>query len=99
MAGGAQFATQFAKVVDLAIADQPERSILVSKGLMASGQVDDGQSTHADDTVAIVVPPLIVRTAVTRNIAHSLHERRIGKAAVKMNDTVNTAHGPAPSSN
>jgi len=36
-----EFTTQLAKVVDLAIAHQPDRAIVVRKRLVATGEIDD----------------------------------------------------------
>src|SRR5574343_1796678 len=40
-----------------------------------------------------MVPAVVVRAAVASDVAHAFHERRIGGAAVKMDDAVNAAHG------
>ena len=39
-----QFLSQFAVVINLAITDQGDRAVLIEKGLVAPGQVDDLQS-------------------------------------------------------
>ena len=92
MAGAGQFIAQFAEIVDFAIADQPQALVFVGQRLVTTGQVDDGETAHADDAVAVVVPTMIIRATVPRDVAHVRHERRIGGTAVEMNDAVDAAH-------
>ncbi len=59
---GKKVVTQLLEVIDLPIKDDPDRAILVGKGLMPGGQIDDGETakTQAHRTgqiVAVIVGP------------------------------------------
>ena len=70
VAFGLQLGTQFAEVVDLAVAHQPERFLEVRQRLMASGKIDDRQAAHRDAAFSVDVHAFIVGTAVPREIPH-----------------------------
>ena len=55
---------QFDVIVDLAVGDEREASVLVVEGLPSGLQVDDAQPAHRQGNVRVRVGSLTVRTAV-----------------------------------
>jgi hypothetical protein len=90
-----EFATQLAEVVDLAVADNDQRFVLVADRLVAAAHIDDRQPPHADRAAPVAVHAVIVRAAVRDRVAHARQGARIGGAAVELVDAVDAAHRQA----
>src|SRR5690349_5790917 len=67
-----QLAKRF-KVVNLAIEDNPDRTVLVVNGLVTAIDVDDAQPAHSQNDVGPDVIAVVVRTAMHHGIAHGLN--------------------------
>ena len=70
MPGALEPRSELAKVVDLAVADDPDALVLVGDRLMAAGEVDDRQAAHAEQHLAVQVVAVIVGAAMGRDRAH-----------------------------
>ena len=91
IAGGDQLGTQFAKVIHLAVVDNAQTRIVITHGLAASCQIDDGKTpvTQADLILALRggcdVHPAIIRPAVGERIRH-LHQNLSGRRDISRNN-------------
>lgn len=72
MAFGQEFLAQFLEIVDLSVEDYPERAVLVGDGLVAGGEVYDGEPAHGEAHVLALVVALVVRAAVDEQVVHGL---------------------------
>ena len=93
MAQALQLGTQFAVVVDLAVAHQPKRPVGIAQRLVPAAQVDDRKPAHGDAAVAVDVHALVVGAAVARDVAHGRQQRWCHRLAVETDETVDAAHG------
>src|SRR5687768_12029306 len=66
-----QLLAQFEVVVDLAVGDDPRRTILVVNGLAAAFQVDDCQSAHSEADRTVDVEAVVVRPAMANRVTHA----------------------------
>ena len=66
-----EFLSQFEIVVDLTVIDYPGSFILVVNWLVTAGNVDDGETAHAQTNRAVEVKTVIVRTTMTDRRAHA----------------------------
>src|SRR4029079_14510121 len=82
-----------AVVVDLAVEDDPGAAVLVGHGLMAAGEVDDGQAPHGEAGLPQQHGAVVVRAAVNEGGAHPLQDRRIGPEEVPL--AADSAHQDA----
>jgi len=86
---------QLAMVVDLAVEDNPDGSILVGERLRAAGAIDDGQPSVRERDPRPRKIPFAVRAAMGNPSRH----RRDGcldrwiEIAIEADDTADTAHG------
>src|SRR5208337_5514903 len=85
---------EFGKVVNLAVENDPCAAVFVEDGLMASGEVDDGEAAHAETGAVGDVESLIVGAAVHDLFAHVVHES-FGDVALACcaNHSGNATHG------
>ena len=90
---GLQLGAQLAVVVDLAIADQPDRVVGIAQRLVAAAQVDDRQAAHRDAAGAVDVHAFVVGAAVAREVAHRRQQCRRDRPAVEVDESVDAAHG------
>ena len=65
-----QLPAQFPVVVDLAVEDEHERTILVVEGLVRPGEIDDGQAPEAQGGSAVVEIPFGIGAAMGDGIGH-----------------------------
>ena len=65
-----QLPAQFPVVVDLAVEDEHERTILVVEGLVRPGEIDDGQAPEAQGGSAVVEIPFRIGPAVGDGVGH-----------------------------
>ena len=77
-----QALAQRAVVVDLAIANQRERAILVSQRLLGVGDVDDRQTAHRERHGAVGQEAVTVGAAVAQGRVHGVEGRGVGGRAV-----------------
>ena len=90
-----ELAAQLAVVVDLAVADQPDRAVGVVQRLLSAGQVDDRQPAVSERDERIVIDPFAVRPAMGQRIQHAPHgevARRVGPVGVGIDDACDAAH-------
>ena len=70
MAARLELAAQLAEVVDLAVADEPQRAVRVGERLVAAGEVDDREPAHAERAGAVDVHALVVGAAMDGDARH-----------------------------
>jgi hypothetical protein len=63
---------QLAVVVDLAVEEHTGRAFLVEDGLVAGGEVDDGEAPHAQREATLHQVARVVGTPVRHGVAHAL---------------------------
>ena len=66
-----QMLAQRPVIVDLAVEDDPDRTVFIADGLMAGGKVDDAKAAHAQADLALREDAVVVRTAVGHDVAHA----------------------------
>src|SRR5450759_4098905 len=95
MAAAFELGAEFGKVVNLAVENDPCVAVFVENGLMASGEVDDGEAAHAEASAVGDVESLIVGAAVHDLLAHVVDES-FGDVALAScaHHTGNSAHSP-----
>ncbi len=98
IAGGAELmparheiGAQFLVAVNLAVEDDPHRTVLIGDRLMAGGEIDDAEAAHADPAPAIHVNAFVVRTAMANLVAHRLYQRRLS-GLIETHKTGDSAH-------
>ena len=93
MPEAAELAAQFVVIVNLAVEDDRHALVFVEDGLLATGNVDDAEASHAHrDAVAHVVT-VVVGSAVANRIAHARHPIQSGLTRiVKPCETGYAAH-------
>src|SRR5258706_16208817 len=96
MAVPGQLPAQLAMVVDLAVADRPDRPILARQRLAAGLQIDDAQPPHSQSGAGADEQPLLVRAAVGEDRAHGLDLAGLDGPAVQARDTRDPAHRLTP---
>ncbi len=72
-----ELASQFRKVVDLAVEDDPHRFLRVRHWLMAAGEVDDRESSESQADRSREVIALVVGSAMCNRACHCLDGRRV----------------------
>src|SRR5690349_22196708 len=87
---------QLAKVVNLAVAYKPQRSVAIRQRLVPAGQIDDRKAPHADGAGAVGMVAFVIGSSVHDDTAHDGHERRVSGLAVELEDAVDAAHVRAP---
>src|SRR6267378_4541117 len=75
MAVPLELASEFQKVVDLAVEDDPHRLFLVGHGLVAAGQVDNGEAPETEPERAGEQVPFIIGASVGNGPSHHLEVR------------------------
>src|ERR1035438_1598715 len=70
MAATFQIWSQFLKVVNLAVEDNPDRFVFVKYRLMAAGQIDNAQPPHAQAHASLHENAFVIRTAMYDGLAH-----------------------------
>ncbi len=76
-----QISAQLAKVVDLAVADHPDGSVLVRDWLVTTAQIDDRKSAHAHRERTIRIAAFVIRTAMDRHFGHAREQYRRASGA------------------
>src|SRR5262245_6690659 len=81
------------EVVELAVADEPERFVFVRARLMTAGEVDDREPAHADDRALADVDAFIVGTAMDDHARHATDDvRRLHPGSRRHRHAYNSAH-------
>src|SRR6266550_6638555 len=78
-------------IIELAIADDGDRAVFVVDRLIATDEIDDGQTTHAERGSIGVVPTVTVGTAV-RQPANRLPDTGSGDRSVDADESGYAAH-------
>src|SRR5262249_4659953 len=81
---------QFAIVVDLAVADQDQRAVLVVQRLLSTGEVDDGQPTMSQRHVRVVINAFPIRAAMLERPKHA--PERLLALRVGVDDASDATH-------
>src|SRR5580692_9934042 len=88
-----EIGTQLWKVVNLAVEDHPDGSILVEHWLVASRQVDDTEAAHSQPSAVFDEDSFVIRSAVHDGLAHAVDcaglNPVVGRRA---HDTSNSTH-------
>src|SRR5574341_562257 len=95
VAAGDQVFAQIVMVVDFAIEDDPDRTVLVRDRLVAAGDVNDRKAAHSDGGLARDVIAFIIRPAVSDHAAHPRNQvaRRVHvRSHIRSNYSSNTTH-------
>src|SRR5882672_8681411 len=87
---------ELTKVIDLPVAHEPQRAVVVRKGLVSSRKIYDREAAHADRARAIGMMPLVVRSPVHDHAAHRGHQSRVSGRAIQLENAVDPAHGQTP---
>jgi hypothetical protein len=69
MSAALELHAQVAVVVNLSVVDDRARAILVEDGLVAAGNVDDGQAPHPQADLIVYEESVVVRPAVANGVA------------------------------
>src|SRR6266567_3777158 len=77
MAAGLQLRTQFLKVINLPIEDDPYGFVFVEDWLVPTRQIDDAQAPHAHTGAILHKNAFVVRAAVHDGLAHPVNSRAI----------------------
>jgi len=80
------------KVVNLAVEDGPDGSVLIADGLPAILEIDDAEASHAETDVSGNKSAVIVRTAMDHRIAHALDVLSGDRMAVETQNSRYAAH-------
>src|ERR1022692_1401672 len=87
-----EIALQLAVVVDLAVGNQPEGTVLVGERLMSAREIDNGQPPHPKRYRTVGVSTLIVRAAMDGPLAHAAQHRGGRGLTVELEDSIDPAH-------
>jgi hypothetical protein len=91
VAPGTQLAAKFFVVVDLPVAYDSDRAVLVENWLVPARDVDDRQPLHADGQAVLGVDTSGVRASVHEDIAHGRQDRGV-EGTTKIAEAGNPAH-------
>ncbi len=95
MATRDQLLTQDRVVVNLAIENDPDRSIFIADGLVPGCDIDDAEPSHAQADTSSSKSAFIVRTAMSHHIAHPTQAGYIDTlVSPEIKNTCNSTHRP-----
>src|SRR5437868_7017955 len=80
-----KFLSQFRKVVNLAVIDDPNTLVFVVNGLVTATNINDAQPSHAQAHRAASIDPLVVGTTVNNGLAHLPNLRSVDLLASASN--------------
>src|ERR1700726_2420887 len=72
-----QFFSQCEVIVDFAIENDPYGSVFIANRLMTAGDINDAEPPHTDADLTLSKDAIIIRTAVSHDVAHPAHDNRI----------------------
>lgn len=85
--------TEGGMIIDLAVIDDPDALVLVSHGLVARGDVHDGQPAVSEPHRPFHPEPFAVRSPMEEHVSHPLEACLIhGLTRVQANDANDTTH-------
>jgi hypothetical protein len=61
---------QLAVIINLAVENDPEGTVLITQRLMAAAEIDNGQPAVAEPRHPIDVKPLVVGSAMPEDVGH-----------------------------
>ena len=93
MTSALQVFAQPLETVDLAVTHQCQGAFDVRKRLVAAGEVDDGEPTHADAAGAVEVIAVVVRSTVHRARGHGHERRPLDRGAVHLEEAEDSTNG------
>ena len=74
-----ELGTERREVVDLAVEDDPHRTVFVRKGLLSGGDVDDAQPAMGEADTFTDVETVRVGSAMSNAVAHRLEQSAIDR--------------------
>ena len=96
---GGELLAELGRVVDLAVADRPDRTVLVGERRRRGGDVDDGQAAEAECAVGARLVALAVGAAVGHGPRHGVHQLpTLGVGSLTADDAHQSAHDLVASS-
>ena len=79
-----QIGIQIRKVMRLAIKNDPQRLIFVRDGLVATFDVDDGESSYSQTNPRLDVEPVTIRSAVDNGPGHRFDDLLVGDYVIRI---------------
>jgi hypothetical protein len=64
-------------IVNFSVENDPDGTVFVADGLMASGKIDDAEAAHAEPNPALGEEAIVVGTAMGHHVAHTSQNARI----------------------
>jgi hypothetical protein len=93
VAFGLQLSTQFLKVVDFAVEDDLDRTVLIADRLIAAFQIDDRKTAVNETYTGFKQEAFGVRPAVGDGLSHRLQERTLhGSSRITPENAADSAH-------
>jgi len=93
VAASFEFGAKFGKIVDLAIENNPRRSVFIEYGLMSAGKINNAEPTHPQANVPLRKKTFVIRSAVHNGVAHLADEGLLNSLRpVRANHACNPAH-------
>ena len=83
---------QVAIIEDFAVADNPERGILVADRLPSGFQVDHGKTGMPDSRIVVDENVASVRSAQNHRVQHFMQQLRVRFGKIKVHISGNSAH-------
>ena len=87
-----QLIAQGAVIVNLAVKDDPCRSIFVMNRLLSAFEVYDRETPHSKADRAVRVKPIFIGTTMTYGIAHASQHIRVNAGSAAINSSYDSAH-------
>ena len=88
-----QILVQGLEIIDLAIEDDPNRSVLVRHGLVSTGEVDNTQAVEGQADVASQIDSVVVRPAMPGDFAHPVDNIFLhAPGGIEIEEPANSAH-------
>jgi len=88
---------QLLEIVDLAVEGDRDRVVLVEQGLLAAGDVDDGEPAMAEADAGREMEAAAVRAAMGDAVGHAAKQIRIDRASPRaVHDAGNSTHPTSP---
>src|SRR3989442_13624786 len=92
MAATFEFFFEFSIVVNLAVVDDPRRSIRVVNRLLSALQINDGQPPHGQPNAVVEIKTILIRTSMPDRVVHSRKDVAINLRVITANDTCYSTH-------
>src|SRR5919106_3276523 len=94
MSLGNKLFAKFLIIIDLAVEDNPNRTVLVCHRLVTGGRkINDGKTTKAKSYISVDVYTTIIGSAMTNGIIHAVNKfLRSRTGRVVIDNSANTTH-------